>query len=186
MAVRRPNNYFINEEDKTVRIELRRRNAENMWTIIDLEDLEYVTKWTWYARYNRSNQCYYATHTVYDPKIKDTGGSVGLQYYLMNRDSNPEYYIDHINHDTLDNRKNNLRVTTNKYNLRNRHSKNSNNTTGYRNVIFNKRRKKKPYVVQLQINGKNKVLGTFEDVHEAGEFAEEMRQKYYGEFAGKT
>lgn len=46
--------------------------------------------------------------------------------------------------------------------------------------------KTRPYHVQLQINGKNKVLGKFSDVHEAGRFAEEMRQKYYGEFAGKS
>jgi len=33
---------------------------------------------------------------------------------------------------------------------------------------------------------KGKTLGKFSDVHKAGEFAEEMRQKYYGEFAGKS
>jgi hypothetical protein len=42
------------------------------------------------------------------------------------------------------------------------------------------------WVVQLQIEGKNERLGKFKDVHEAGKFAEEMRQKYYGEFAGKS
>ena len=186
MAARIPNNYIINEEDKTVRIELRRRKAENMWTIIDLEDLEYVIKLTWYARYNRSNQCYYATHTVYSSEIKTTERSIGLQYYLMNNENNPDWYIDHINHDTMDNRKSNLRITTNKCNLRNRDSKNSNNVSGYRNVMFDKRKKKKPYVVQLQINGKNTRLGSFDDVHEAGEFAKQMREKYYGEFAGES
>ena len=40
-------------------------------------------------------------------------------------------------------------------------------------------------MVQLQINRKNKILGYFDDVHEAGRFAEEMRQKYYGEFKGE-
>ena len=80
----------------------------------------------------------------------------------------------------------NLRRITQQENLRHRKSKNKNNTTGYRNVIYNKTYKTRPYHVQLQINGKNKVLGKFSDVHEAGRFAEEMRQKYYGEFAGKS
>ena len=42
------------------------------------------------------------------------------------------------------------------------------------------------WVVQLQIDGKNTKLGSFDDVHEAGKFAEEMRQKYYKEFCGKN
>ncbi len=33
-------------------------------------------------------------------------------------------------------------------------------------------------------NGIHKVFGYFNDVNEAGKLAEEMRQKYYGEFAG--
>jgi hypothetical protein len=36
------------------------------------------------------------------------------------------------------------------------------------------------------INGKNTVLGKFSDVHEAGKFAEEMRQKHYGDYAGES
>ena len=42
--------------------------------------------------------------------------------------------------------------------------------------------------VQLQVEGKNTTLKRFkkDQLKEAGEFAEEMRQKYYGEFAGGT
>jgi hypothetical protein len=42
--------------------------------------------------------------------------------------------------------------------------------------------------VQLQINGKNTILGKFpyEQLEEAGAFAEQMRQKYYGEYAGRN
>ena len=38
----------------------------------------------------------------------------------------------------------------------------------------------------VQINKKNTVHGKFsyEELEQAGKFAEEMRQKYYGEFAG--
>ena len=42
--------------------------------------------------------------------------------------------------------------------------------------------------VNYQIDGKNTHLGRFdyEDLDKAGKFAEEMRQKYYGEFAGNN
>lgn len=84
-------------------------------------------------------------------------------------------YIDHGNHNTLDNRKENLKITTNDINTKNRRDKNKNNTSGYRNVSLVKGK----YIVQLQIDGKNTVLGSFDDVHEAGKRAEEMRSKYY-------
>ena len=38
----------------------------------------------------------------------------------------------------------------------------------------------------MQINKKNTLLGTFDDVHEAGRFAEEKRKELYGEFSGKS
>ena len=44
----------------------------------------------------------------------------------------------------------------------------------------------KQWKVQLQVDGKGKILGMFPEdkLEEAGRFAEKMRQKYYGEYAG--
>lgn len=92
-------------------------------------------------------------------------------------------FVDHKNSDTLNNRKSNLRIVIDSNNSKNRKSKNSNNTSGYRNVSWSKSCNK--WIVQMQINKKNTVLGKFDNVHEAGRFAEEMRKKYYGEFAGR-
>ena len=184
MANRNPNNYIIND-DGTVSIELRRRNKESLWTIIDIENLEYVTSWTWYARYNDANNLYYASHTLYDKDTKRASTTIDLQYYLLNRDKDSNISIDHINHNTLDNRILNLRKSITKENTKHRSGRNSNNKTGYRNVFFDKRIKKRPYIVQLQIEGKNTRLGSFSNAEEAGKYAEEMRQKYYGEFAGE-
>jgi hypothetical protein len=38
--------------------------------------------------------------------------------------------------------------------------------------------------VQLQIDGKNTKIAAFDDVHEAGKYAEEKRKEIYGAFAG--
>ena len=59
----------------------------------------------------------------------------------------------------------------------NRIDANKNNKTGFRNVCWVNSENK--FRVQLQINGKNKVLGNFDDVNEANLFAIEMRKKYY-------
>lgn len=89
--------------------------------------------------------------------------------------------VDHINHDTMDNRKENLRVIEPSENSMNRVGPNKNSVSGYRNVSWMNGK----WCVQLQINGVNSVLGTFDDVDEAGNFAKEMRKKYYGEFSGE-
>lgn len=105
---------------------------------------------------------------------------------IMNPEHDPNIFVDHIDGDTLNNRRSNLRLAVPQGNSFNRKMRNINNKTGYRNVIFDKRKNDKPYVVQLQINGKNKRLGSFNDVDEAGEFAKQMREKHYGEFAGSN
>jgi hypothetical protein len=185
MANRIPNNYIINKENKTAKIELRRKTSENMWAVIDLDDLEYVMRWTWYARYNWSNQKYYATHTVYNPDTKTSSQTMDLQYYLMNPNNDSSIRVDHISHDTLDNRRENLRTSTNDENTKHRKGKNANNQSGYRSVAYIKSDKKTPYHVQLMINGKNTKLGKFADVDEAGAYAKKKREELYGEFAGE-
>ena len=69
-------------------------------------------------------------------------------------------------------------------NLKNRKGRNSNNKSGYRNVSWDGYK----WIVQLQVNGKNTCLGRFpeNELEQAGKFAEEMRQKYYGKFAGSN
>lgn len=44
MARKKGNNYIIDEENKIVKIELRRKKKENLWTIIDLDDFDRVIK----------------------------------------------------------------------------------------------------------------------------------------------
>jgi len=56
----------------------------------------------------------------------------------------------------------------------------------HRNVCWDSR--DNCWLVQLRVEGRNTCLKKFplEQLEEAGVFAEEMRQKYYGEFAGKS
>lgn len=97
-------------------------------------------------------------------------------------DAKEDEIVDHEDHDTLNNRKYNLRVTKFQKNTMNRNGKNSNNKSGYRNVFWNSNIEK--WSVRLSINYKTINLGDYDDVDEAGRVAEEGRQKYYGEYAG--
>ena len=156
-----------------------------MWTIIDLDEYEKVKNfpYSWHSYYNAHTKTYYALATEYrgvneHPRSRN----MFLQTLIMNPNRDKNIEIDHINHNTLDNRKENLRVVSFLHNSQHRKAKNSNNKSGYRNVAVIDGK----FVVQLQLNGKNTKLGIFTDVDEAGKFAKEMREKYYGKYAGRN
>lgn len=178
------NNYIVDEENNIAMIELRRRNKENLWVTIDLEDLEQVINfpYSWFAlKYNEATDDYYAGCSEYHPELKQSRPYYLHQFIMNNRTDR----IDHINRKIRDCRKENLRVITVKQNATNRTKRNRNNKSGYRNVSWNKN--ENAWVVQLSVDGKNKCFGKFplEQLDEAGRFAEQKRKEIYGEeYAG--
>jgi len=189
MSKRKFNDYKING-DITI-IYLKRKSGEIFECLIDTKNLQRLIDlgYSWHVVWRKDNQSYYASCTIYQG-TENGKCKYKLPYmhdFLMNIDINntTNHVVDHIDPlATLDNRECNLRIIERHKNSKNRKGKNSNNTSGYRNVLFDKRRDL--WLVRLQIDKKGKTLGEFTDVHEAGRFAEEMRQKYYGKFAGKS
>jgi len=177
------NNYII--ENEITKIIMTNKNSEEIITIIDTEDLEKVKSWgiRWYAKRDKYNKLYYVMGTKWEV-VNNKPKLVTYCLHILLGNGKKGYHVDHINNDPLDNRKENLRVATVSNNTRNRKSKNTNNTSGYRNVCWIE--SKRQWVVQLHINGKNERLGYFDNVDDAGIYAEKMRKKYYGEFAGKS
>jgi hypothetical protein len=165
---------------------LNQRDGNTKETIIDTTDLEKVLnhKYKWGSAYMKNADSYYAISTIYlgtfDGKPKYT--TITLNNFLMDCPNNGRN-ADHKNSDTLNNRRNNLRIADDKDNNTNRKSKNKNNKSGYRNVYWSTNDQK--WCVRLQIEKQNTLLGMFDNVHEAGSFAKEMRKKYYKDFRGK-
>ena len=182
---RKANNYIIDEEKQTAKIELSRRDGNNFWVTIDLEDLDRVINfpYSWFAKYSSTVGKFYAASSEYRPELKKARTVLMHQFIMGVENSTREVNVDHINHDTLDNRKENLRITNVTDNCKNRRLSKA-NKSGYRNVCWDKR--EQMWIVQLQVDGKNTCLGKFpkDELDEAGSFAKEMRAKYYGEFAG--
>ena len=93
-----------------------------------------------------------------------------------------DMFVDHINHNPLNNSRSNLRIVTNQQNLMNR-GKQKNNSSGIIGVCWNKREEK--WVAQIMLNNKNIHLGRFDDLEEACEVRKEAEIKYFGEFRNK-
>jgi DUF971 family protein len=177
---RKKNRYKI--VDDYIVVYLDRRDGTVLETLIDLDDFDKVLNYEfkWFAKYNLNTDSYYVYSTIYKytPEGKKFNSTVKLNKYVLDYTGNKE--IDHKNHDTLDNRKFNLRVSEYADNSKHRKGKNKNNSTGYRNVSM---RNGKP-IVQLQVDGKNRVWSGFKDIHEAGLFARTKREEVYGEYCG--
>jgi len=172
--------------DDYVVMYITRKNGDQYEVIFDIEDYDKVSKYhyKWFLVWDNRSKSFFVRATKYlNDKSKKPNEAVFLHRYILDIEDS-EIEVDHINHDTLNNRRYNLRVSQRIENSKNRETRNSNNKTGYRNVFWSKDENK--YIVQLQINKKNKRLGSFKDVDEAGLFAERMRQKYYKEFAGEN
>lgn len=178
------NNYKI--VDDYAIIYLVKKNGDVYETLVDAEDIDKLKQlnYCWHCVYKENTQSNYARCSVY---YGDVGKKKCKMVYLHNviMDKNENEVIDHINHDTLDNRKQNLRVTINRRNLRNRKGANSNNKLGIRNVNYI--RKSNEYWVQFSKNYEKFVWKFPSDqLEEACRFAEEKRNELYGEFAGES
>jgi hypothetical protein len=87
----------------------------------------------------------------------------------------PSENLDHLNHNKTDNRITNLRIATQRENLRNQ-SMSSNNTTGHTGVTLRKSSNK--YYAHIKVNYKQKHLGSFENIEDAAKAVKEARAHY--------
>jgi len=177
------NNYSIIDDYFIINI-INRKKIE-FSVLVDLEDLPKLLEFdvSWHIWIDKRGTPYVRCTEylgIFDGKPKYK--TYYLQRFICS--SNGEEVIDHINNNTLDNRKKNLRVSFIKENTKNRKGKNGNNTSGYRNVS----KVNNLWYVQMQIDGVNTCLKKFslDEVHAAGAYAKLMRDKYYGNFAGKS
>ena len=117
----------VDEEPKMIKIPL----TQNQVALIDDEDFELVSQYTWYAGWDSHTKSYYACTKI----KKETGGHTLLQMHRLIMNAQKGEQVDHINHNTLDNRKSELRICNASENQHNQ-GKYSNNTSGYKGVVI--------------------------------------------------
>lgn len=101
-----------------------------------------------------------------------------MHRYLMGDPTGLE--VDHINLDTLDNRRSNLRVATRSQNAANRRRQ-SNNSSGYKGVSWNKERKK--WHAYICVGRKHITLGRFNSIVQAARAYNDAALTFFGEYA---
>jgi len=115
-------------------------------------------------------------HAVRRPRGQQGGALVHMHRSVMNAPKG--MVVDHINGNTLDNRRSNLRVVTHKENIRHRaHGANRNSGTGVRGVSFCKTRGR--YIAGIKVDGKKINLGRFDSIDAAAQAYAEASVKFF-------
>lgn len=138
---------------------------------IDEDDWDSVKHIKWNIHLMRKGYKYVYTFQKTDKSRK----MIYLHRMLMNC-KNP-MFVDHINGDTLDNRKSNLRVLTNRQNQWNQ--KRVRGFVPYKGVTF----ENGAYRSRIRINGKKKSLGRFKTAIEASNAYNQASLELHGSYS---
>jgi hypothetical protein len=145
--------------------------SQGQVTKVDDDDYIWLLKWKWHSRKDKKNNCFYAVGRK-TPKSKIER----MSRVIMGVSGDVSVEVDHKNHDTLDNQRLNLRVSTKKQNIANRR-KPKNNTSGYKGVYWDKCRSR----WSVSVSGKK--VGYFIDLKEAAKAYDKKAKELFGEFA---
>ena len=144
-------------------------------SLVDDEDYERANKYKWHtARSEPNGKPYVKTTKQANNKKKN----IRLHRFIISAKDGEE--VDHINGDTLDNRRCNLRICTHSQNMANTGAY-STNTSGYKGVSFEKSTAK--WRAGIMRGGKHYSLGLHTTPELAAIAYNKAAVQYYGEFA---
>lgn len=142
-------------------------------TLISTDTFERIMEFpnSWYVKWSKCTNSFYVQANM----VRENGkkSMVFLHRWITNAPNG--MVVDHINHNTLDNTVDNLRVVTHLENARNRKGAQRNNkTSGIRGVSWHKKTKK--WRVQISFNGRRITKGYFNELFAAERVAIELRE----------
>ena len=136
---------------------------------VDDEDFDLLNQWKWQARFNKGSNSYYASRYI--------GGRGNRKYVAMHRvvmNAADTEIVDHIHHNTLDNRKSELRIVNKSLN-------GINTTASNKGIYWDKQASK--FKAQMKCAGKVIDLGFFDTVEEAINKRDEYSKKLFESYA---
>jgi hypothetical protein len=149
--------------------------TQDKFALVDDEDYEWLSKFNWCVHKVNGNN--YVAMRGYFPEPNGKEKTLLMHRSIMNPPKNMQ--VDHIDHNSLNNQKANLRICTHRDNQRNRRPRGG--TSKYMGVCYYKQTGK--FCASIRPNNKTIHLGYFTNEEDAAIVYDEAAKKYYGEFA---
>lgn len=144
--------------------------TKGRFAIVDCADYEHLSLFKWHLF--ESNRNLYATRT-------HRRRNIFMHRFIINAPKGS--IVDHINRNGLDNRRENLRIVTNRQNCWNSARGINTGSSKYKGVRWSSHDQR--WRATIGHNGKNLHLGNFKDEIEAARAHDTAAKKFRGEFA---
>ena len=146
--------------------------TQNKYAKVDLSDAAKILKHgPWHVNKDSPTRFYVCGNVQ--------GRRTYLHRFLTGTDD-PSLIVDHINNDTLDNRKNNLRVVTKQQNNQNA-SPQKRSSSSYKGVSWHKGKQK--WQARITHKGQRIYLGNYDSEHDAARAYNQAAKRIFGEYA---
>lgn len=152
--------------------------TQGQFAIMDEADYARLSQWKWRAQYDKNLKSFYALRTARKKEGRERH-LVIMHREILGMADTDERLGDHRNRNTLDNRRDNLRIATYQQNNSNKKMPKS-NSSGFKGVTKHSCGK---FQAQYQKNGKMFHLGLFTTALNAHEAYRTATQLAFGEFA---
>lgn len=150
--------------------------SRGLFAIVDTDDYDRLSVFKWCALCSGSGPIYAARKITVAPKTRKA--------ILMHREiitAAPHQKIDHINGNSLDNRKANLRIATDQQNQRGFSTPRKGKSSIYRGVHFRKR--SRSWIAQISVDKRVIHIGCFATEVDAAAAYNTYAIKHFGDFA---
>jgi DNA polymerase-1 len=150
--------------------------TQGQYAIVDPDDYQRLSKYKWHVAGKPGSQ-----YAVSSDAAKSTKNRVIYMHREVIKAPN-DLLADHINRNSLDNRKANLRPATHAQNVQNRtKNRNGKYSSKYKGVTWNSG--SKFWQAKIRVNGRRTFLGSFDSESKAAKAYDRAAKRYHGEFA---
>ena len=141
--------------------------------LVDNENYQNLNRFKWFVSFERGR--WYAGRQL----LLKNGKQIILKMHRVILNAPVNIQCDHRNGNSLDNRKENLRLCTNRQNSQNKKYPYKNNKLQIKGVSA----RDKKFRAAIQVNGKYLSLGYFNILGDADSAYRKAEEKYFGKFA---
>ena len=144
--------------------------------IIDDQDGPLVTRYKWYAIWNKGT--WYARTSL--PRVNGIQKHISMHRLILK--ATPGQQVDHRDGEGLNNRRSNLRTATQSQNNFNRRRLRHSKTSRFKGVCFNPRSRLNKWYAQIKKHGRVIYLGVFTHEQDAAQAYDRAAATLFGDF----